>query len=279
MYHDEVYMITLTYNDTWLPIKSEIEIDGKLYYDDGTWNSYLREQDKDKFIKDFRNQQYYRYGITGIKYFGCGEYGGQDGRAHWHIIFFGAHIPREELKVHSIDTEGNFLYECPNIEKIWDNKGFITVTEVNYQVARYVAGYVQKKEFKLNQHDMYEYFTHKDVFYAKRGQTPENRFMSKGIGGDYYKDHKIDIFEDGYIFVHGAKEMILPAKIPRIYERWLEGECEPMAEMIKAKKQEAAIRTQNIKMSQTSLSIKEQLEVEERTKLNQMNIFKFRDKL
>ena len=111
----------------------------------------------------------------------------------------GAKIDPKLLKVHSIDTQGNFLYECPTIEKIWDNKGFITVTDVNYQVARYVAGYVQKKEFKLNKKEMYEYFTHKEAFYARRGQTPEIRFMSKSIAKKYYEEHKQDIFEDGYI--------------------------------------------------------------------------------
>lgn len=283
---EEAYMVTLTYNDTWLPVHNEMEVNGVMFYDDGTWNSYLNYDHAKKFIKDFENWQSYNFGIRGIRYFGCGEYGSEgeretgNGRAHFHIIFIGCHIPKELLKTHSISTQGEYLYECQKLENIWNNKGFVSVTEVNYQVARYVAGYVQKKEFKGNKKDQYEYFTNKEIYYAKKGQTPEKNFMSKRntIGKDFYLENNMKFFEEGYIYIHGAKQAILPASIPRIYNRWLEGENELQYEKVKANKKEAAERATKNKMQQTSLTIKEQLEVEERTKLDKMSIFSIRNK-
>lgn len=283
---EESYMITLTYNDTYLPVINEIECQGNIFYDDGTWNSYLNYEHAKKFIKDFQNWQAYKFGIRGIRYYGCGEYGSEgeriygNGRAHFHIIFIGCHIPKEILKVHSISTNGEYLYECEKLEEIWDYKGFVSVTEVNYQVARYVAGYVQKKEFKFNKKEQYEYFTNKELFYARRGQTPEKCFMStrNTIGKDFYLENNQKFFEDGYIFINGAKQQILPANIPRIYNRWLEGENELQYEKVKEQKRIAAERNTKNKLAQTSLNLKEQLEVEERSKLDKMSIFNQRNK-
>lgn len=283
---EEAYMVTLTYNDTWLPVHSFMEVNGEMFYDDGTWNSYLDYDQAKKFIKDFENWQSYNFKKRGIRFYGCGEYGEEgeriygNGRAHFHIIFIGCHIPKELLKVHSISTTGEVLYECKALEKIWDYKGFVSITEVNYQVARYVAGYVQKKEFKGNKKEQYEYFTNKEIYYAKRGQTPEKNFMSRKntIGKDFYLENNIKFFEEGYIFINGAKQAILPANIPRIYNRWLEGENELQYEKVKERKKQAAERATRSKMVQTSLTLKEQLEVEERSKIDKMSIFRTRNK-
>ena len=100
-----------------------------------------------------------------------------------------------------------------------------------------------------------------------------------GIGKQFYEDEAIKFFEDGYIMIRGAKNKIVPASIPRYFERMLEKDNEVMYEAYKAKKQEAAEKSEAVKMAQTSLSIKEQLEEEERNKKEKMLIFNLRDKV
>lgn len=290
--HEENYMITFTYDDKYLPRKDYIICeDGEIFYDDGTWNSYLKYDDARRTIRKIRDWQRRQYGIQNIKVFGCGEYGGKEGRSHFHIIFMGLHIEPQDVKIHQIDQEGNIIYECKKIEECWipenarkgqaERMGFVSVAECNWQTARYVAGYVQKKEIHYNKKDEYEFYTNKEKYYARRGQTPEKCFMSNhpGIAKDFYEKEKLKFFEDGYIMIRGAKNKVVPASIPRYYERMLEQENEIMYEAYKAKKQEAAEKSEAIKMSQTSLSIKEQLEVEERNKKEKMLIFNLRDKV
>ena len=236
-----------------------------------------------------RDWQRNEYGINGIKIFGCGEYGGKEGRSHFHIIIMGIHIDPKDVKVHSIDTQGNVLYECKKLEECWIPKGarrgkhepmgFVSVAECNWQTARYVAGYVQKKNLKSDKQEQL-YFWNKEAFYAQKGQTPEKCFMSThpGIGKDFYLQNNQDMFFDGYILIKGAKEKIVKAKIPRYYEKLLENENPDLHECYKQRAQQKAEDNENIKMSQTSLSIKEQLEVEEQIKRDKMLVFNLRDR-
>lgn len=288
----ESYMVTCTYDDKYLPTADYIKTEnGEIFYNDGSWNSYLEYEHAENFIRKVRDWQRTKYNNSGIKYFGCGEYGGQNGRSHFHIIFMGLHLEPEDVKIHQVDQEGNILYECKELEECWilpnarkgqaEHMGFVSVCECNWQTARYVAGYVQKKNIHYNKKDEYEFYTNKEVYYAKRGQTPEKLFMSNhpGIGMDYFEKEKQGFFEDGYILIKGAKNKIVPAAIPKYFEKLLEKECEPMYDKHKERKKLAAEKNEAVKMSQTSLSIKEQLEVEERMKKDQMLIFNLRDKV
>lgn len=290
--HRESYMITLTYNDKWLPITNEMWCENlKCYfYDDGTWNSYLEYDHAKTFIEKVREWQENKYGIHGIKFFGCGEYGGENGRSHFHIIMMGMHLDPKEVKVKEITTDGNVLYTCEELEKCWippgarrgqhEPMGYVTIAECNWQTARYVAGYVQKKNLH-NKHDEYEYFSNKEAYYARRGQTPEKCFMSNhpGIGKKYYDQEKTKIFQDGYIMIRGAKNELVKARIPQSYEKLLEAENDIVYERYKEQKQEAAMKEQARKMAQTSLTIQQQLEVEERIKKDKMLVFNLRNKV
>lgn len=289
--HKENYFITLTYDDKWLPVTNEMYCEnlGKYYYDDGTWNSYLEYDHAKNFIRKVRDWQRSEFGNDGIKYYGCGEYGGKEGRAHFHIIMMGLHLEPGDVKVHSIDRNGNVLYECKKLEECWippgerrgqhERMGFVSVAECNWQTARYVAGYVQKKNLKSEKQEQL-YFWNKEAYYASHGQTPEKCFMSNhpGIGKAFYLADNQNMFFDGYILIKGAKEQIVKAKIPRYYEKLLEVENQGLHECYKQRAQQKAENAEKLKMSQTSLSIKEQLEVEERIKRDKMLIFNLRDK-
>ena len=232
-----------------------------------------------------RDWQRREFGINGIKFFGCGEYGDERNteRPHFHIIFFGLHIPPEEVKVHSI-RNGEILYECPKLASFWVNdrkhqvepNGFVSVAECNYQTCRYVAGYVQKKRNKFL---LANVNYNKLQYYASKGQTPEKTFVSThpGIGKAYFNEHAQEFFIDDYILIKGAKKKIVAARIPKTFDRWIEGEAPGAMAIRKEQRKNAALKAQDVKMSMTSLSIKEQLKIEEANKEAKMLIFKYRD--
>ena len=103
--HEYNSFITLTYDDDCLP-------------DDRG----LRQEDFTLFLKLLR----YHYGDKKIKYYGCGEYGGMNGRPHYHIITFGFNPKDRDL-----------------IDKVW-KKGRTQCGTVTYESAKYCANYVLK---------------------------------------------------------------------------------------------------------------------------------------
>ena len=124
--------ITLTYDDDHLP-------------PDGG----LRKSDFQKFMKRLR-----KFFPQKVRYFMCGEYGdqcvhglekcpycGHLHRPHYHAILFNCWF--QDLALYK-DAEGYYVYTSPTLEKLW-GKGFVTVGEVTYDSAAYVASYCVKK--------------------------------------------------------------------------------------------------------------------------------------
>uniref|UniRef100_A0AAU8BAB1 Replication initiator protein n=1 Tax=Dulem virus 82 TaxID=3145793 RepID=A0AAU8BAB1_9VIRU len=114
-------MVTLTYSDDYLPQDRSVS-----------------RREFQLFLKSIRKA----IEPVRIRYFGCGEYGEKYGRPHYHIILFGYDFPDKFF--FKKDKKGIDLYRSPSLEKIW-KKGFSSVCEVNYDVAKYVAVYLQKK--------------------------------------------------------------------------------------------------------------------------------------
>ncbi len=118
--HIDNSFITLTYDDDHLP-------------SDGS----LRAADLQKFFKRLRKS----LSPHKIRFYGCGEYGEQFKRPHYHAIIFGYDFPDKEF--HSKEN-GNPIFHSPELAKIWPF-GFNTVGHVSYESAAYVARYVTKK--------------------------------------------------------------------------------------------------------------------------------------
>lgn len=70
------YFVTLTYSPEHLPDSDK--------YPAGN----LSKDDYQKFLKRLRKNAKHHYGITGIRYFGVGEYGDKSQRAHYHFILY-----------------------------------------------------------------------------------------------------------------------------------------------------------------------------------------------
>ena len=116
MYHECTLLVTLTYADEFYP--KDMSLDKKAFSD---------------FMKRLRRNIEPRR----IKYYACGEYGKETGRAHYHAILFGMY--KEDKSV---------------IEKSWiDVKskkqlGMIDVKIANEGAFRYVTKYVWDRDWE-----------------------------------------------------------------------------------------------------------------------------------
>lgn len=100
--------------------------------------SHLIKRDYQLFMKSLRE----RLSPLKIRYFGSGEYGSKGGRPHFHIIIFGW-FPKDAFEFFKNDNYST--YRSPLVESIWKH-GYSTVQHVTFEVARYVAKYLQKQQ-------------------------------------------------------------------------------------------------------------------------------------
>ena len=84
-YHDNASFLTLTYEDTKIPIFSSVV-----------------KKDLQDFIKRLRSRH-----VGQLRYFACGEYGDKTGRPHYHAIVFG--LPQDEDLVRSVWGKGHVM--------------------------------------------------------------------------------------------------------------------------------------------------------------------------
>lgn len=140
-----------------------------------------------------------------IRFFCCGEYGGQTKRPHYHAILFNARFP---------DMVGlaNGTFRSNLCEELWQ-KGNVVIGSVNGRSAAYVAGYTLKKVHGRAAAEHYE-----DVVDIGTGELisrrPEFVVMSRrpGIGAGWYEKFGSDVFP-GDKAVHDGKVH----KVPRYY--------------------------------------------------------------
>lgn len=139
--------ITLTYNDQHLPKDRN-----------------LHKEDVQDFLKRLR--KHYQ-GIEprewngkieySIRYFYSGEYGDLKLRPHFHIGIF--NWKPDDLKFLKFNEHGDPMYTSEKIKKLWsiadlngnyNEIGFHTVEEMNYNTAQYIGRYTAKKCFGMD---------------------------------------------------------------------------------------------------------------------------------
>jgi hypothetical protein len=201
--HSENSFITLTYAPEHLPESGTLV---KKHFQD--------------FMKRLRKFLYPKE----IRFFHCGEYGsvrdnygniveGRVGRPHYHAIIFGHQFDDLELFK---ETRGIKLYTSDKLEELW-GKGFVTVGEVTFESAAYVARYVMKKatgdlkeERYLVPGDMGQVGPNGELCYIQDEYTTMSR--RPGIAHDWFKMFKGDLEKD-FVTLNGKKFMP-----PRYYD-------------------------------------------------------------
>ena len=249
--HQENSFITLTYRPEDLPE-----------------NGRLVKRDFQNFMKKLRKE----IAPVKIRFFHCGEYGsvrdsngavvsGQLGRPHYHAILFGYQFP--DL-IEYREKNGVKLYLSPMLERIW-GKGFVTVGEVTFESAAYVARYVMKKrtgdqaeEHYLKPGDNGEVGPNGEMCVIQSEYTTMSR--KPGIAHDWFMEFKDDLKKD-FITLNGKK-----FKPPKYYDGLFEIHDPEFIEMTKAKRQSIA------KMDKDNTPDRQ--EQKEKVKLTQIGMLK-----
>lgn len=240
----ECYFLTLTYSPYTLPPNMD---EWGVIEDLGNGGS-LYKTDMTLFIKRLRKYWKDHYGHEGIRFFYCGEYGEKGMRAHYHMIVMNLPHLMDYLEFYKLTRDKNILYKEKYIDadiekeelftRLW-KLGFVTVGEVNYNTAAYVARYTMKKVFRkedgIDEHE----------WYAGLGKRPEFINMSRrpGIGKDYFDMCKDEIYKNDEVIIktEGKNGNIKVKKLkpPSYYDKLYDIEEHEILEQIKARRKQA----------------------------------------
>lgn len=217
--------ITLTYDDEHIP---------------DHWS--LKYEDVQAFLKRLRS----RYSDRRIKFLCCGEYGNRCphgdvddcygcgvGRPHYHLLLFNHWFPDAERYG---ARNGIPYFYSQQAEEIW-GKGFVSVGEVTFESAAYVARYSLKK---VNGERAAEHYVRCTVDGELVSVKPEifkmstGRRKGEGIGAAWFQAYKQDFLPRDEAPVPG-RGMI--KKVPRYYEKIFAESDPALLERVKAERQ------------------------------------------
>lgn len=241
--------IALTYDPEHLPVTPGVTDDGEI-----TMVGTLVPEDLQKFFKRLRIEYKRKFNWDNIRFYACGEYGDEHQRPHYHAIIFNLPVPDKEFWF--TNKSHQKVYRSAMLEKIW-GKGIVSVGDVTWESAAYVARYIMKKQ---KGPDAKEY-------YKQRGKVPEFVRMSRrpGLALNYYEDNKGKIYECDEIYVKNKKGVI-KLKPSKYYDNKFDIEEPELMAAIKEKRQHIAKEALKIKLEKTSLNEEEYRELQERNK-------------
>lgn len=221
--HKDNCFITLTYRPADLPKNANLEMrDFQLFLKRLRVHFARQKFDDDSFIISDGN---------GIRYFGCGEYGDNFDRPHFHSILFNCDF--SDKKYFKKLPSGCSIYTSDLLDKLW-GKGYCSIGTVTFASAAYVARYVLKKRNGKDSDDHYAIITKEGKRFVR---SKESSVMSRrpGIAKYYYDRFKSEIYFSDSIVMEGRE--MLP---PRFYDILLERENPELMFYIKHKRKISA---------------------------------------
>ena len=213
--------ITLTYNEQNLPE-----------------HNTLVKKDFQDFMKRLRKHKKANT-KNPIRFFHCGEYGEKFGRPHYHAILFNTNFNDRK----PIPGQKN-LTTSDTLKKLW-GKGHVSIGDVTFQSASYVAGYVQKK---INGKQKEDHYRRIDKTTGETWVLPqEYATMSRrpGIAGLWFAKHKKDVYPSDNIHING-KEM----RPPKYYDNLFQEQNPLQMEQIKENRTKAMQKTAHLRTPQ-----------------------------
>lgn len=183
-------MINLTYDNSHLP----------------PWYN-LSMRDYQLFLKKLRKE----FG-SGLRFFGCGEYGDKNGRPHYHIITF--NYRPSDLVVAKRLPDYNY-YTSNSLETLWGN-GAVIVGDVSFDSCAYVARYCLKKISGPKSDDNYALRT-SDAATVIRRKEFVTMSRRPGLAFNYYQKYREEILTHDNIIMNGHE-----VSVPRYYDKLTE---------------------------------------------------------
>lgn len=262
LYWKNNYFVTLTYDDNHLQIPEEITTTQDITYtelEENDWKGILVPDDFRRFLNTFRKIMKREYNKDNIRFIGCGEYGSETARPHYHIILFNCDLPVESFYKPRISEGEDIYYQNKIIERAW-TKGISNISEANWNNIAYVARYITKKKNGDKSED----------YYAAKGQIKEffRSSTKPGIGRQYYENHKKEIYKNDQILIRNKKGSHW-VKPPKYFDRLYEKESPDNMKEIKQKRRIDNVNRLIVKGQTTSLTAWEQLQIEQETKETQ----------
>jgi hypothetical protein len=205
--HEFNCFVTLTYDDAHVP-------------EDGG----LHHRDFQLFMKRLRKS----FPDFSIRYYMCGEYGGDFGRPHFHVILFNHTF--SDLTLWRKSNAGSSLFRSATLEQLWPF-GFSSIGAVTFESAAYVARYVMKKVTGSGSSRHYETLNESTGEIHSRRPEYNGMSLKPGIGADWYKKFSSDVFPHDRVVHDGT-----PSKPPRYYDKLLGRSNPDLLASIKSKR-------------------------------------------
>lgn len=144
-----------------------------------------------------------------IRFFLCGEYGEENGRSHYHGIYFNLLLNKDveyELKPYFF-RNGVQYYRSLALEDIW-GFGRVILGKVTYESCSYVSRYCTKKFFD------------DPASYDEKLKMPEFIQMSRnpGLGKKWFDENYESIYNSYIITVSGGRQLPVPKYFYRLLE-------------------------------------------------------------
>lgn len=203
--HQSNTFITLTYDECHLPP-----------------GNTLRKSDWQEFAKALR------YEKGPFRFFHCGEYGDEKGRAHYHALLFGLDFS-DSVPV-GRSKAGELYFDSPILNGLW-GRGRTSTGPVTFSSAAYTARYVTKK---LTGADAEKHYDGRLPEYCTQSKMPPPGATDKmnGLGAPFLRAFKSDVFPRDYVKLPNGRT----AQVPRYYDKWLENHDPKMYKSIKRKR-------------------------------------------
>ena len=257
---DQNWFVTLTYDEDSIPYSEEITDSQGITYTDSIdempWQGTIQPDDMTRFMKNLRKIFERKKKETNIRFMGCGEYGENTRRPHYHLILFNCNLPKETFYDPHVTWNKDTVWKNTWIERAW-GKGMVQIGECNWNSIAYVARYITKK---INGNESEE-------FYAMQGEEKEFFRASNqpGIGGIYYENNKEKIYKNDKILIQNLKGVHW-IKPPEYFDRLYEKEYPEKMQEIKEKRKKEMYNQLLLKEQTTTLTRWEQLQIEKSTK-------------
>lgn len=233
--------VTLTYADEHLPLKYSLR-----HRDFQLFMKRLRQRVKGEDVVSTSIKWGKRKGAKlvehrPVRFFMCGEYGGQTGRPHFHALLF-------NTRFRDLTPWRKDLFRSKTLEGVW-TYGHSEVGIFTPGRAAYVAGYVLKKaERRVN-----------DLIVRETGEVveraPEYRRCSRSIGRGWYVKYGADLFPGDVAILPGGKKF----KVPRYYLKLLEGENPELLEEVRRRRIKRAMEVPEVESSLERRAVREEL--------------------
>jgi len=148
----------------------------------------------------------------GIRYYAIGEYGPETNRPHYHACLFGKDF-HDRIPAGKSES-GETHYSSAELRELWQDKGNVSVQDLNNQTASYCARYIMTKKLGYNS----QYLgIHEDGTTVTLEPPKAIMSLKPGIGATFFDKYKRDIYPHDYVISRGTKR-----RPPKYYDKLLE---------------------------------------------------------